>query len=226
MFETTRTYNKLKIFKSCIICIEGNIGIGKTTLGKNLEELFTHNNIKAKFFPEKVQSIFLNMYLGNIDKYSFTFQLIMLLNCISVYEKAMKFIKKGGVAIIDRSIIGNYIFCKYHFEKKLITAEEFNIYMKYYSDNGFFVPDIILHLDGDVDIIMDRIKTRGTFMEVSTYENKYIEDINQEHKITLKDQKNVLTVDWNKNIKVLTEDYIMEKIINPSINILFKNSTS
>ena len=60
------------------ILLEGSIGVGKSTVGKSLEKFFKNIGLKARFYPEYVNEPLLNQYISDMNKYAYSFQLIML----------------------------------------------------------------------------------------------------------------------------------------------------
>src|SRR4051812_7244364 len=108
--ERSALYCRFKSLKCGVFTIEGIIGVGKTTLGRSLEKMLNDNGIATKFFPEYVNKDLLGQYIGNMHRYAYSFQLIMLCKRIEIYREAERFAATGGVAIIDRSIVGDMTF--------------------------------------------------------------------------------------------------------------------
>src|SRR5687767_9035911 len=105
-------YDKFKSLKGGVFTIEGIIGAGKTTLGKSLEQFLNECGIKTRFFPEYINKDLLSQYIGDMKRYAYSFQLIMLCKRIEIYRIAEAFASTGGVALIDRSIIGDMSFAR------------------------------------------------------------------------------------------------------------------
>jgi deoxyadenosine/deoxycytidine kinase len=73
-------YERLRTLRGAVIVIEGIIGSGKTSLGRKLTQMIAGSNIPCKFFEEEVNDELLALFLKDMKKYAFTFQLFMLAN--------------------------------------------------------------------------------------------------------------------------------------------------
>ncbi|HAS79899.1 MAG TPA: deoxyguanosine kinase, partial [Fusobacteriaceae bacterium] len=103
-----------------IICIDGVVGAGKSTLGDILakelgislfEEPVLNNPILDKFYYDK-------------KRYSFPLQIFFL-------NKRFKMIKEANLlngCVMDRSIYGDVIFARMLMEDGDMTPEEFELY--------------------------------------------------------------------------------------------------
>lgn len=67
-------YTKYSKLRGSIICVEGIISAGKTTLGKNLAKYLNEIGIKAEFYQEFVDESLLQLFYANPEKYAFAFQ--------------------------------------------------------------------------------------------------------------------------------------------------------
>jgi len=146
----------------------------------------------------------------------------MMLKKIQIYKEAKEFVKNKGIAILDRSILGDYSFAYIQKKRGNICKEEFEIY-KNIKDEDFifdFKSDIIIYLKCKKDILKERIKKRGNIKEIDAYDDKYLEDIEKGYeKIIKKYGLNINLLEWNKNIDI-KEFFISEKIIEDFLNKL------
>lgn len=122
-------FDKLKYLKGGIYTIEGIIGVGKTTLGRSAERYLNNIGLKEKFYPEYVNKELLAQYIGNMKRYAYSFQMIMLCKRIEIYREAERLAETGGVALIDRSIIGDMTFARMQKDNGNFTEDEWNIYL-------------------------------------------------------------------------------------------------
>src|SRR3990167_5943525 len=101
-------YEALRHLRGSIILIEGIIGAGKTTLAYKMTDLLTRVGIPVKFFEENVNGYLLDLFLKDMKKYAFAFQLLMPAQRRNIYLQAMEFSRMyNGVSIIDRSLYGD-----------------------------------------------------------------------------------------------------------------------
>lgn len=67
-------YTKYSKLRGSIVCIEGIISAGKTTLGKNIANYLNSIGIKAEFYQEFVEESLLHLFYSDPAKYAFAFQ--------------------------------------------------------------------------------------------------------------------------------------------------------
>src|SRR3990167_5625706 len=87
-----------------IVAIEGSIGVGKTTLGQLLQ---SHFGSKAKYFPEAFLQPMLKLYLSDMSRYAFSFQAVIARERMEMTRNALAWKNQGGIAILDRSVLGD-----------------------------------------------------------------------------------------------------------------------
>ena len=126
-----------------IICVDGNIGCGKTTLLNKLSEL----GYFTKCEPVDEWEDLLEKYYYNRKKYSFELQ-YKILN--SLYNQYMN-IDVNRVVFIERSVRSCIdVFCKTSYTNGELTAKEFNL-LKSFSNN-ITRPDVTIYIDTNVNI--------------------------------------------------------------------------
>lgn len=174
-----------------LICLEGLIGAGKSTLGLFLQEQLVQYN--TRYFPEYVNNALLEYYLEDIKNRAFTFQLIMLHQRFNIYRLAMEHVQKGGLAIVDRSFCGDYAFALMQKENGCFSSNEWDIYMKVVQEQQqllhqdyptTMIPHAIIYLQCDMDIIMSRIKQRNRAGE-NIYTIQYLTQLQEAYKQSL-----------------------------------------
>lgn len=107
-----------------IIAVEGGIGAGKSTFGQTLTEYLTDSGLRARYYPEYINQKLLSQYIGDMKKYAYSFQMVMLTMRINIYREAVDFARTGGIAVIDRSLVGDYTFAKMQKETGRISDSE------------------------------------------------------------------------------------------------------
>lgn len=192
-------YEKYKSLKAGVYTIEGIIGVGKTTLGKSLEDFLNKNGLKAKFFPEYVNKKLLGQYISNMPKYAYGFQMFMLAKRIETYRQAELFASTGGIALIDRSILGDNTFCDMQLQNGNITPEEYQIYLDVMKHEIQLTPSASIYLRCSTDISLERIKKRGIKEEINGYSVEYLQQLNDAYENTISKCNNVkhVIIDWN-----------------------------
>lgn len=138
-----------------IICIDGVVGAGKSTLGDILakdlgitlfEEPVLNNPILDKFYYDK-------------KRYSFSLQIFFL-------NKRFKMIKEANLlngCVMDRSIYGDVIFARMLMEDGDMTKEEFELYEELLHNmlEHLTPPKLMIYLESSVEGAITKISRRG-----------------------------------------------------------------
>jgi deoxyadenosine/deoxycytidine kinase len=202
--ENTQKNIADNFFKGMVIVLEGLIGAGKTTLGSSMEEHFIKDGMKAKFFPEYRNDELLNMYLTDMKKYSFHFQIVMIMKRIEIYKEAIKFAAEGGVAIVDRGIFGDMAFSLMQYKKKFFTEEEYKVYFSVIEKEMLNTPHLILYLKTSPEIAFERMQKRNIAGEVGAYTLEYFREVENSHYEVMNNYPDikVVTIDWNPDLQI------------------------
>ena len=187
------------------IAIEGNIGVGKTTLAKFLSKEFNGSILLEEFTDNKFLKEFYKS--GN---YSF--------------QMEMQF-------LIDRSLQMNdffrnnhqFIFSDFHISKSLIFSKmnldntSYNIIKNAHLNlfQHFPKPDAVIFIDGSIENIMENIDKRNRSFE-KNFKREYLEKLIKNYNSWIANQSTpVFRID-SKEIK-LTD---VEKLKNRFISLL------
>ena len=153
------------------IVIEGPLGVGKTSLAQMLAEKMTGQTLM-----EDVEE---NPYLINFyqdpQKYGFQTQIFFLLRR---YKQAQAI---GQMDLFNRVIISDYLFDKDRiFAQVNLDDNEFWLYEQLFQilRKRLTTPDLVLFLQANTDVLMERIKKRNRKYEKSV-NYKYLEKINR-----------------------------------------------
>lgn len=136
------------------IAIEGVIGVGKTTLARQLQSSF-EANLLLEIFEENP---FLSDFYSDRSRYAFQTQIFFLL---SRYHQQRKGVHQ---ALSDNP----WLISDYTFEKDRLFAEvnldgdELDMYFKVHEAlaEKIAIPDLVVYLQADTDVLMHRIAQR------------------------------------------------------------------
>ncbi len=179
-------FNILKNFNN--ISIEGNIGVGKTSLSKKLSKDLNKKLILEDF----KKNPFLEKFYENPKDYALNLELTFLVDrCreLNNYKNQFDLFKSGTVS-------------DYHVKKSLIFAgitlneNDFNLYRNIYffMTKDLIKPDLIIYLMQYPEKLMYNIKKRGRFFE-KKIDHNYLNNINAAYKKSFNSNKNIIYVD-------------------------------
>lgn len=205
--DLDRSLTSLRCLTGSIICLEGLIGVGKTTTGHALVSFLNRNGFRAKFFKEKVDQVLLKQYIDDMDKYAYTFQVLMLSKRIDVYKKAHHYARRGGIAIIDRSLPGDYAFAYLVHQSGYITNGEWEVYRSLIEEKKLYPPSMIIYLQIDSEKAFDRMRRRGNDEEVSGYSLTYFKELKKCYDKVMEESErinneNILRLDWSRDKEI------------------------
>lgn len=159
-----------------MIVIEGQIGVGKTTLGEVLEE-----ELELPLFKELTNPYtqeMLDRFYRDKKRWAFTLQ-VHFLN--ERFRKIKEIFENGG-GLLDRSIFGDRIFAEVLHEDGDMEDFEFHTYRTLLENmlEHAQAPRLLIYLDCSVDTALDRIRKRNRGIE-STIPRDYLARINERY---------------------------------------------
>jgi len=186
------------------IAISGIIGAGKSTLAKQLA-----SNLKATVLEEPVlENEYLPKFYANMKKYSFPMQIYFI---TQRFQQQLN-IKADGITIQDRSLYEDIIFAKMLKDDGLMEDLDYKTYCELYKTltDLLQVPDVIIYLDVDPTIALERIKKRARGCELNGISLEYLQSLKVGYERWLENiqsQTRVIKLDWNKfrNIEYIKE---------------------
>ena len=153
------------------IAIEGNIGVGKSSMAKILGV-----RLEAKLILEEFeQNPFLVDFYNHPEQYAFQTQLFFLL---SRYRQQLEL---HQLDLFNKTLITDYMFVKDRLFAALnLNDKELSLYNSVANilAKNITVPDMVIFLQADTDHLLQNIKTRGREYE-KTIDWKYIDALNQ-----------------------------------------------
>ena len=183
---------KSKKKKNYLIGIAGNIGVGKTTLTRNLAERL---NWKP-FYESVIDNPYLDDFYRDMRRWSFNLQIYFLAHR---FRSQKEIADLGQPAIQDRTIYEDVeIFAKSLYEQGYMSGRDHQTYRQLFNDMIYFLPqpDLIIYLKSSVKILLQRIKFRGRDFEKSISPD-YLEYLNLAYEKWMKEAKekfNIFTV--------------------------------
>ncbi|MDP3186427.1 MAG: deoxynucleoside kinase [Anaerolineales bacterium] len=154
------------------IAIEGVIGVGKTTLARLLQPAI-EAELLLEIFEENP---FLSDFYSDRARYAFQTQIFFLL---SRYHQQ----RRGVTAILatGKSLLSDYTFAKDSlFATINLKGDELEMYHRVHAAlaEKISLPDLLVYLRADTDVLMQRIALRDRTYE-RNMERGYIEQLNQ-----------------------------------------------
>lgn len=140
------------------IGIEGVIGVGKTSLTKILAERFSGRAVHEPV----VENPFLANFYEDQKAYAFQTQLYFLLTRYKQQED----LKQPG--LFNPTTVCDYLFAKDKiFANLTLDRDELALYQQIYDtlDARLPSPDLVIYLQADIEILLDRIRKRGLEFE-------------------------------------------------------------
>ncbi len=198
-----------------IFTIEGIIGVGKSTSGRSLERYLNEVGLKTKFYPEYVNETLLTQFINDMPRYAYPFQLIMLYKRLEIYREAESFAKTGGIALIDRSIIGDMTFARMQKAKGNISDEEWQIYLKVMESEKQLRPTASIYLKCSPQTSLTRVRTRGLEAEIAGYTSEYMIELHSAYEASMTECTNVthVMIDWETPVEMV-DGYLTEPVLD------------
>ena len=188
-----------------IISIEGNIGSGKSTLIKKLQEFIKEKSLV--FLEEPVDEWMeikddngvhiLSKFYENQDKYSFPFQMMAYISRLNKLKNALT---ANKIILTERSLsTDKYVFAQMLYDTKKIDTYEYQIYNKWFEHfQNFLKTYRFVYLKTNFEVCAKRVKKRQRSGETEISE-EYLKQNNEYHDRWLLNHNNVLLLDGNQD---------------------------
>lgn len=153
------------------IAIEGVIGVGKTTLARMLQPKFDAE-LQMEVFEENP---FLANFYEDRARYAFQTQIFFLLSRYHQQRRAVRDTVGNG-----HNLLTDYTFAKDGlFARINLVGDELEMYQRVHEALGekVVVPDLVVYLRADTNVLMQRIAMRDRPYE-RNMKNEYIEMLN------------------------------------------------
>ena len=176
------------------ITVEGPIGVGKTSLAK---ELSTH--MQLHLLKEIVdENPFLGKFYEDIDEWSFQTEMFFLCNRYKQLEDInIKYLNQRKPVVADYHIFKNLIFAS-----RTLKDSQYDKYMQIYRilTQDMPVPNVIVYLTASLETLQKRIAMRGREFEKNMDPN-YLLQLTKDYETAMdafkKDNPNIPVLKFN-----------------------------
>ncbi|MBL4760898.1 MAG: deoxynucleoside kinase [Mariprofundaceae bacterium] len=147
-----------KPLDQCHIAIEGAIGVGKTTLTHKLAERFNANTL----LEDVDDNPFIEFFYQDPSRHAMSVQLSFLFSRLKQWQSLQQ------PNLFTRGLISDYLFAKDRlFANINLSDEEIILYDQVVSLACIDIakPDLVIYLQSDPDVVMQRIRQRNLRME-------------------------------------------------------------
>ena len=175
-------------YEMALLIVEGNIGSGKSTASKQLSK-----RLGLRLLEEPVDEELLTLFYGDQKRWAFAFQMEMLHRrwATQMSAAAETLINSGyRGACLDRSLLGDLVFCRALCEAGMIHKKEWQIYLSAVRNMSLvlFPPTILIYLSARPETCLERIHQRNRPQEKGiTLE--YLQTIHNGYQKLLKEAK-------------------------------------
>jgi len=193
--------------KSKFIAIEGNIGVGKTSLAKKIAKDYNSELILESFSNNP----FLPKFYKDPEKYAFSLELFFM----SERYHQLKKIWSGDLFFSNK--ISDYFFMKSKiFAKTTLKEDELFLFEKLFEImlSSLPHPDLLVYIHSDIKRLQENIHLRGRKFELNINDS-YLEALQNNYFDYLKKQKksSVLILDVTR-VDFVNDNKVYEKIKN------------
>jgi len=152
------------------LAIEGVIGVGKTTLARLLQPIFSAELLLEVF----EENPFLKLFYQDRERYAFQTQIFFLLSRYSQQHQAVPEALQRGTLIADYTFAKDALFARIN-----LHGDEMVMYQRVHEALAERIPppDLIVYLRADTEALMQRIAQRDRPYE-RQMDRAYIDQLN------------------------------------------------
>jgi deoxyguanosine kinase len=154
------------------VAIEGVIGVGKTTLARLLQPAFQAALVLEVF----EENPFLSDFYADRQRYAFQTQIFFLLSRYYQQRRSVpEILKQGEPLITDYTFAKDALFARIN-----LNGDELEMYYRVHDAlaEKIPLPNLIVYLRADTDVLMQRIASRDRHYE-RNMERNYIDQLNK-----------------------------------------------
>ena len=153
------------------VAVEGNIGVGKTTLAKRLASTFSYQTL----LEAAEENPFLERFYLDRKRNALPTQLYFL------FQRSQQFRELRQGDMFSPLRVADFLLNKDPlFARVTLDDDEFNLYKKVYDQLIIDAPkpDLVVYLQAPVETLMKRVKQRGVAAE-QRIELEYLQQLNE-----------------------------------------------
>jgi len=149
-----------------MVLLEGNIGAGKTTVGRTIVASGAWGFIEepTRAWREDFASNMLELFYRDGRRWAFTFQVCAFITRAKTWHEVLALTDYNRV-VLERSVFcDRYVFAKNCYRTGLLSLAEYQLYCglwEFLVSHYCVEPDLILYLRTPAEICLQRIKARG-----------------------------------------------------------------
>lgn len=151
-----------------LIVIEGNIGVGKSTLSYQLAEQCGFKLFEEGADTNKAFEQYLELYYQDPGRWALEMQFWLMSQRFKQHQEAIEHIHVTGQAcIMDRSIYGDTVFAKRNYLNGHISELGYKSYLQHRDVMFRFlmVPQLTIYLEASPEVCLRRIRSRARSSE-------------------------------------------------------------
>lgn len=157
------------------LAICGNVAVGKTTLAQALCE-----KLPLQLVQENIEDIpFLVDCYKNTSRWAFSTQVAFYANSFAEFTRMREV--GGATYCMDNTVIAHhYVFTRYFRTKGYLNEREYEVCEKLFDCvvRCSSLPKLLIYLKGPVEILLERIKSRGRNHEQG-FTRQYLKELDQ-----------------------------------------------
>lgn len=184
------------------ICIEGNIGSGKTTLCKTLATHWPAKLVLESF----ANNPFLPLFYRDPERYAFSVELFFMAERYKQLQEQIV-----SMELFDQLIISDYLFNKTRiFAHRNLNENEFKLFRSLFEMLYLHAPkpDLVLYLHRPVDVLLKQIEKRGRAFE-KQIKAEYLQSIQEAYFQFFRDSTGLPIVVVHINDKSFEHDQLL-----------------
>jgi len=183
------------------IVIDANIGAGKTTLIRQLQNLYKSFVYMPENVGEWMSEGWLGLYYSDIGKYASSFQMRVLLSHLEMR------LSRDDLNVTERCAYSNvYIFSQMLLEEGKLNKLEVNLHKKMLEVTNAQKPDLLIYLKTSPEVAYERLCKRSRQGEINITRD-YLEKLGDVYDRNVNNvAKKVIVIDADRGEEDVLED--------------------
>ncbi len=206
------------IQKQLYVVIEGNVGSGKSTFLKLIQDYFAAQIVfepHQQWQHEDSEYNLLGKFYTDTPRWAYTFQTYAFITRVVTQEQHMK-TNPYVMQFLERSVFSDrYCFTKNAYEQGYMNNLEWKLYTEWFSwlvDGYVPKPAAFIYLQVDPEVCFKRLQKRDRAEEASV-KLEYLQQLHEKHEQWLLKKEDI--ADYLRDVPVLTlmanEDFEVER---------------